>query len=104
LHRFRDSVLYIPLESLHSQADTITYVFKKDGINTTKQEVMVGATNANNAIILGGIDVSDKIYLSIPPGLEEQKIQLLPQMEGKRGKKEEEAASAAKILSQATSN
>jgi HlyD family secretion protein len=100
----QDSVLYVPLESLHSQADTITYVFKKDGINTTKQEVIVGSTNANSAIILGGIDVSDKIYLSIPPGLEEQKIQLLPQMEGKRGKKEEEQAPAAKVLSQATSN
>ncbi len=102
----QDSVLYVPLESLHSQADTITYVFKKDGINTTKQEVMVGATNANNAIILGGIDVSDKIYLSIPPGLEEQQIQLLPQMEGKRGKKEEEPtpAPAAKVISQAASN
>ncbi len=104
MHEVQDSVLYVPLESLHSQADTITYVFKKDGINTTKQEVMVGATNANNAIILGGIDVSDKIYLSIPPGLGEQKIQLLPQMEGKRGKKEEEPASAPKVLSQAASH
>lgn len=100
----QDSVLYVPLESLHTQADTITYVFKKDGINTTKQEVMVGATNANNAIILGGIDASDKIYLSIPPGLAEEKIKLLPQMEGKRGKKEEEPAPAAKVLSQAASN
>lgn len=100
----QDSVLYVPLESLHTQADTITYVFKKDGINTTKQEVIVGATNANSAIILGGIDVSDRIYLSIPPGLSEQKIQLLPQMAGKRGKKEEEAAPAAKVLSQASSN
>jgi HlyD family secretion protein len=103
----QDSVLFVPLESLHTQADTITYVFKKDGINTTKQEVIVGATNANNAIILGGIDVSDKIYLSIPPGLEEQKIQLLPQMEGKRGKKEEDEPAPApgvKVLSQATSN
>ena len=99
----QDSVLYVPLESLHSQADTITYVFKKDGINTTKQEVMVGATNSDSAIILGGIEVSDKIYLSIPPGLAEQKIQLLPQMEGKRGKKEDPAP-VAKVLSQAASN
>ncbi|MBL7870418.1 MAG: HlyD family efflux transporter periplasmic adaptor subunit [Cyclobacteriaceae bacterium] len=100
----QDSVLYVPLESLHTQADTITYVFKKDGIKTTKQEVIVGATNANSAIILGGIDVSDKIYLSIPPGLGDQKIQLLPQMAGKRGKKEEQATPVAKVLSRATRN
>lgn len=87
-----DSVLYVPLESLHSQFDSITYVFKKDGLNTVKQEVIVGETNSNDAVILGGLEKNDRIFLSIPPKLEEQKIELLPQLNGKRGKKEKEEA------------
>lgn len=87
-----DSVLYVPLESLHSQFDSITYVFKKDGLNTVKQEVIVGDTNSNDAVILGGLEENDRIFLSIPPKLEEQKIELLPQLNGKRGKKDKEEA------------
>ncbi len=87
-----DSVLYVPLESLHSQFDSITYVFKKDGLKTVKQEVIVGDTNANDAVILGGLEKNDRIFLSIPSKLEEQKIELLPQLNGKRGKKDKEDA------------
>jgi len=87
-----DSVLYVPLESLHSQFDSITYVFKKDGLKTVKHEVIVGDTNANDAVILGGLEKNDRIFLSIPSKLEEQKIELLPQLNGKRGKKDKEEA------------
>ncbi|HNC14108.1 MAG TPA: HlyD family efflux transporter periplasmic adaptor subunit, partial [Cyclobacteriaceae bacterium] len=40
-----DSVLYVPLECLHSQSDTITYVYKSDGLKISKQEVIVGDAN-----------------------------------------------------------
>lgn len=93
----QDSVLFVPLESLHSQFDSITYIFKKSGIKTIKQEVIVGATNANSAVIVAGIDASDRIYLSIPPGLEEQKIDLLPQLNGKRNKKDAEETTPASV-------
>jgi HlyD family secretion protein len=85
-----DSALFIPLECLHSQSDTITYVFKKDGAKITKQEIIVGETNANDAVILGGLSESDKIYLSVPAGKEEDEINLLQQMNGKRKKLKEE--------------
>ncbi len=85
-----DSTLYVPLESLHSQFDSITYVFIKNGLSSVKQEVMIGETNANDAVILGGLDFNDRIFLSIPSGLEDQKILLLPQMNGKRHKKEQD--------------
>jgi len=85
-----DSALFIPLECLHSQSDTITYVFKKDGAKITKQEIIVGQTNANDAVILGGLAESDKVYLSIPAGKEEDEIILLQQMNGKRKKLKEE--------------
>lgn len=91
----QDSVLYVPLESLHSQFDSIAYIFKKNGIKTVKQEVVVGATNANSAVILEGINASDRIYLSIPPGLEEQEIDLLPHLNGKRNKKDKEEPTPA---------
>lgn len=94
-----DNALFVPLESLHSQYDSITYVFKREGLNTIKQEVIVGQTNANEAVILGGLKLSDRIYLSIPSGLEDQAIALLPELNGKRGKQEKEAEAAAKIVS-----
>jgi len=82
--------MFIPLECLHSQADTITYVFRKEGINTVKQEVMVGQTNANDVVILGGLQENDRVYLSIPAGMEDDEIALLKEMNGKRKKKEEQ--------------
>lgn len=85
-----ENVLYIPLECLHSQFDSITYVFKKSGIKTIKQEVTVGETNSNDAVVLYGLADEDRIFLSVPAGLEDQEIELLPQMNGKRKKKDED--------------
>jgi len=83
-----DSALYIPLECLHSQYDSITYVFKKEGLVTTKQEVMIGETNANDAVILAGLQEGNKLFLSVPTGFENDEIKLLPEMNGKRRKPE----------------
>lgn len=84
----KDSALYIPLECLHSQHDSITYVFKREGLNTSKQEVMIGETNANDAVILAGLSEGDRVYLSVPPGMDNASIDLLPEMNGKRQKPE----------------
>lgn len=86
-----ESALFVPLESLHTHADSITYVFKKDGLNTIKQEVVVGETNANDAVITSGLAAADRIFLSIPSGMADSKIDLLPEMNGKRGKKKDES-------------
>lgn len=84
-----DSALYIPLECLHNQADTITYVFRKDGIKIIKQEVVVGQTNSNDVVVSSGLAADDVLYLSVPSGKEKDDIRLLPEMDGKRKKKEE---------------
>jgi HlyD family secretion protein len=89
----KDNVLYIPLESLHSQADTITFVYKKDGIKTIKQEIVVGETNANDAVVVKGLDEGDNLFLSVPKGLEDEDFNLLPELNGKRQKKDEKPAS-----------
>jgi hypothetical protein len=86
-----ESALFIPLECLHNQADTITYVFKKNGIGVEKQEVIVGDTNANDAVVLGGLSEADRVYLSVPLKMESQPIALLDEMNGKRKKDQPES-------------
>jgi HlyD family secretion protein len=84
-----DSVLYISLESLHSDNDSVTYVFKKDGLNIVKQEVSIGETNTNDAVIKMGLKLGDRIYISMPAGQDDADVILLPELNGKRKKKEE---------------
>ena len=85
----QDSVTYIPLECLHSKDDSISFVYVKDGISVRKQEVQVGQTNLNEAIILNGVNEGERLYLSVPGGQEDKEIALLPEMDGKRNQKEE---------------
>jgi HlyD family secretion protein len=87
-----DSVISVPLESLHSFEDSITFVYKKSGLATVKQEVQIGQTNSNAAVIALGLEANDKVFLSIPQGMEEKEIALLPELDGKRMKKEEAPA------------
>ena len=91
-----DSVTFVPLEGLHSLDDSIIYVYKKDGIKTVKQEVSVGETNSNEAVILIGLNLGDRIFLSVPPEMEDAEVQLLPQLNGKR-RKEEETEKAGEV-------
>jgi len=84
-----DSVLYIPLECLHSQNDTITYVYKSEGLNIVKQEVVIDVANANDVVIKAGLALNDKVFLSNPTGQENKAVRLLPEMNGKRRKQEE---------------
>ena len=85
-----EDVIFISLESLHSENDSVTYVFKQDGLNITKQEVQVGETNSNEAVIKLGLAAGDKIYLSVPVGQEGEDVNLLKELNGKRKKKEGE--------------
>ncbi|MDQ2656301.1 MAG: efflux RND transporter periplasmic adaptor subunit, partial [Bacteroidota bacterium] len=85
-----DNALFVPLEALHSHFDTITFVYKREGLNIVKQEVVMGETNANDAVIEAGLADGDRIYLSIPSGLESKHIELLPERNGKRKKKQQE--------------
>jgi multidrug efflux pump subunit AcrA (membrane-fusion protein) len=90
-----DSVISVPLESLHSYEDSIAFVYKKAGLKTVKQEVKVGQTNSNAAVIDLGLEPDDRVFLSIPSGMEEKEIDLLAELNGKRMKKEEEPAAQA---------
>ena len=84
----KDATLFIPLECLHSQFDTITFVYKRDGLKLSRQEVIVGETNANEAEILAGLAENDRVYLSVPETEGGGDVNLLPQLNGKRRKEE----------------
>ena len=86
-----EDALFIPLESLHSQYDSITYVFKKSGGSVVKQEVIIGDANAENVHIIAGLEAGDRVNLSTVQGMESKEVNLLPEMNGKRNKEEEVA-------------
>ncbi|HAC25273.1 MAG TPA: RND transporter, partial [Cytophagales bacterium] len=73
------SALYVPLESLHSQGDSLTYVFLRDG---SKQEVQLGQSNANEAVVLLGLREGEDVYLSVPEGKQDKPVKLLEQLNG----------------------
>lgn len=82
--------VYIPLEALFNQDDSITYVYKKSGLTTVKQEIKVGASNRNDVIVELGLQQGDQVYLNRIRDLDKAKVNLLPEMDGKRQIKEEE--------------
>ncbi|TNE71383.1 HlyD family efflux transporter periplasmic adaptor subunit [bacterium] len=72
-----ENVLFIPLESIHSN-DSLSYVFKKDGLSTLRQEITLGDINETHAIILKGIEQSDRLFLSTPEDTTGLKWSYLP--------------------------
>ena len=72
-----NDVLFIPVECIHSQGDSIIFVYKKTGLGYTKQEIITGISNSDETIILEGLSDGDMLYLSDPPGSEGKKVELL---------------------------
>jgi len=90
-----ENALYVPLECLFNQDDSITYVFRKSGLNVEKQEVQTGTANRNEVMVPAGVEEGDVLYMSRVEGLDKRPINLLPEMDGKRQKnngKEDEPA------------
>lgn len=50
--------------------------------------MIVGEANANDVVIKGGLKANDRVYLSSPAGQEDEDVKLLPEMNGKRKKKD----------------
>ncbi len=65
-------VIYIPLETVFATADSIPFVYKKDG---SRQVVMLGESNENDIIVEQGLKQGEKLYLSIPPDGDNFKLQ-----------------------------
>ena len=59
------------------QGDSISYVYKKDGLSTVKQEVVLGQSNSDEVIVLNGLEEDDVVYLSDPEGMEDKELRRL---------------------------
>ena len=64
--------MFIPVEAVHSQGDSITYVLVKDGLGIIKQEVELGISNSDQVIIKSGLSEGQNVYLSDPSGAEDK--------------------------------
>ncbi|MCX6253545.1 MAG: efflux RND transporter periplasmic adaptor subunit [Bacteroidia bacterium] len=58
-----NDVVYIPLESVQAGADSIPFVYLKNG---NRQVVVLGESNENNVAIEQGLEPGVQIYLSTP--------------------------------------
>jgi hypothetical protein len=63
-----DDVIYIPLECVHTGADSIPFVYLKNG---DRQIVVLGESNENHIIVEQGINEGTQIYLNTPEKPEE---------------------------------
>ncbi|MDQ3535127.1 MAG: efflux RND transporter periplasmic adaptor subunit [Bacteroidota bacterium] len=72
-----ENVVYVPLECLHNQGDTLTFVYKRDGVLPVRQEVEIGKSNSNEIVVYRGVDEGDKLYLSVPKNADKSKLNLL---------------------------
>jgi multidrug efflux pump subunit AcrA (membrane-fusion protein) len=80
-----DQVVYVPLEAIHVENDSINYVHMNNG---TKQEVKLGLANSNEVVIEMGLEEGQRVYLSIPNWGDGLAINLLDELNGKRNDEE----------------
>lgn len=72
-----ENVLVVPLEAIHSQGDSLTYVFKKTGLSTIKQQVALGPKGNDMVVIETGLEEEDIVFLSTPANPDEKQIAYL---------------------------
>lgn len=70
-------VKFVPLEALHNQGDSVSFVYKVDGFDTVKQQVSIGKANTTHVIIEDGLSENDKVYLSAVKGVEKEKVKMI---------------------------
>ncbi|MCL6261611.1 efflux RND transporter periplasmic adaptor subunit [Aquiflexum sp. TKW24L] len=88
----RNDVVYVPLEAINVQNDSINYVYLKNG---QKQEVKLGVANSNDVIIEMGLEEGQDIFLSTPEWSKDTSISLLAELNGKRNLNEDDVISKA---------
>ena len=70
--------IYVPLECIHNDGDSLSYVYLKDGLSFIKKEVKTGEANEDNIVIKEGLTEEDMVYLSIPENNKDLEIEKLP--------------------------
>ena len=72
-----EDVLFIPLEAVHSQEDTLVYVYKKSGWRLSKQEIRIGKRNENFVIVTSDLEEGEDVLLSTPEDRTDMTVELL---------------------------
>jgi hypothetical protein len=70
-------VVFLPLEALFAQGDSVSYVFKKDGNSFVKQQVFAGKANETSVIIKKGISAGETVSIARIDGMEEKEVVML---------------------------
>ena len=70
--------IYVPLECIHNDGDSLSYVYLKDGLSFIKKEVKTGEANEDNIVIKEGLTEEDMVYLSIPEKNKDLEIEKVP--------------------------
>jgi multidrug efflux pump subunit AcrA (membrane-fusion protein) len=60
------SALYVPLEAIHLYGQD-HFIFKRDGLQTVMQQIVMGSVNENDAVVHEGITKDDRVLISMPP-------------------------------------
>jgi multidrug efflux pump subunit AcrA (membrane-fusion protein) len=71
------NAVFIPLESVYNQGDSISYVYSKSGLETIKKEVKLGKANANQVLVLSGLEAGASVFLIAPQGLDKKEVELI---------------------------
>ena len=71
-----DNVLFTPIESIFN-ADSVTFVYKKDGGAVIRQQVIVGVSNENEIVIREGLRENEEVMLVPPEKSDKLKMVLL---------------------------
>ncbi|MGB3466189.1 MAG: HlyD family secretion protein [Cyclobacteriaceae bacterium] len=70
-------VKYLPLEAIHNQGDSVSFVYLEDGFDASKKEVKIGKANSTHVIIKEGLTEKDRVYLSAIKGAEDSPVKML---------------------------
>jgi hypothetical protein len=89
-----NNVMFAPIEAVISN-DSVTYVFKKDGGRTIKQQVIAGESNDNEIILKSGVKENDELLLLPPENADKMK---LTELSPEELKKFEEKPASKKII------
>lgn len=95
-----DNILYIPLESLHADADNIPFVYTKD---KTRQVVIPGESNDKYVIIEKGLAEGASIFLSTPENQGKFTVsgkELISEYRDREKVKQAEEGNKTKVLAQ----
>ena len=98
-----ESALSVPIEAI--QIDSLTFVYKKVGGRTVKQEIITSAANDNQMIVAHGLSAGDQVYINVPEGSKDAEFNyvdistketVIQQLAADKQKREKDKAALAK--------